>query len=260
MPKPFDAENVERTLRALLACIPEGKPEAAGLAPRRAKRLVTEIRSAIDRLTDFAHAIDPIRQPPMMLDPYQPDVLGRLIGETMLEQPRHKLADLQEFYGSGVYAIYYNGNYKAYQRISKTDTPIYVGKADPRTPLAETPFEQGAKLTDRLRHHAKSIKAAPGLNIADFDCRFLVAKSGLQKAAEDYLLAHFRPLWNQKIMSGFGKHGDSPKTRANKRSGWDTLHLGRGWAAKEGNKPNARSPDEIIAEIESHFDRHAPRD
>ena len=49
----------------------------------------TEIRAAIDRMTDFAHAIDPIRQPPLMLDPYQPEVLGRLIGETMLEQPRH---------------------------------------------------------------------------------------------------------------------------------------------------------------------------
>lgn len=259
-PKPFDPDNVEKTLRALLACIPQGEPDTTGLQPGRTKRLVTEIRTAIDRLTDFAHAIDPIRQPPMMLDPYQPEVLGRLIGETMLEQPRHKLDTLHEFYGSGVYAIYYNGSHKAYRRISKKDTPIYAGKADPPTPLAATPVDQGAKLAGRLSEHAKSIRAATNLDIADFDCRFLVVKSGLQKAAEDFLLNYFRPIWNQAICKGFGKHGDDPRTRRNTRSEWDTLHPGRAWAAKEGNKANEKTPDQIIASIAAHYDAHPPRE
>ncbi len=260
MAKQIDPDNVEKTLRALLACIPEGEPDANALQPRRAKRLVSEIRTAIDRLTDFAHAIDPIRQPPMMLDPYQPEVLGRLIGETMLEQPRHKLNTLHEFYGSGVYAIYYNGSHKAYRKISKKDTPTYAGKADPPTPLAATPVDQGAKLAGRLGEHAKSIRAATNLEIADFDCRFLVVKSGLQKAAEDFLLNYFKPVWNQPLCKGFGKHGDDPGTRSNTRSEWDTLHPGRAWAAKDGNKPNEKSQDQIIAEIAAHYERHAPRE
>lgn len=260
MGKQIDPDKVGNTLRALLACIPEGEPDGNALQPRRAKRLVTEIRTAIDRLTDFAHAIDPIRQPPLMLDPYQPEVLGRLIGETMLEQPRHKLDSLHEFYGSGVYAIYYNGSHKAYRKISKKDTPIYAGKADPPTPLAATPVDQGAKLAGRLGEHAKSIRVASNLNVADFDCRFLVVKSGLQKAAEDYLLNYFKPVWNQPLCKGFGKHGDDPGTRSNTRSEWDTLHPGRAWAAKEGNRPNDKSQDQIIAEIVAHYERYAPRE
>ena len=91
MAQPFDADKVGQTLRALLAVIPKGEADLSALTPHRARRLVTEIHAAIDRLTELAHEIDPIRQPPMMLDPYQPEVLGRLIGETMLEQPRHAL-------------------------------------------------------------------------------------------------------------------------------------------------------------------------
>jgi hypothetical protein len=186
--------------------------------------------------------------------------LGRLIGETMVEQPRHKLATLHEFYGSGVYAIYFNGKHRAYKPISGKDTPIYAGKADPPTPLAATPVEQGAKLAGRLSEHAKSIGNATNLDIADFDCRFLVVKSGLQKAAEDFLLNYFRPIWNQAICKGFGKHGDDPGTRGNTRSEWDTLHPGRAWASKEGNKPNSKTPDQIIAAIGAHYQAHAPRE
>lgn len=260
MPPPFDPDSVEAALKELLANIPAPSTVVPDLNARRAKRLVTEIRAAIKRLTDFSHAIDPIRQPPMMLDPYQPEVLGRLIGETMLEQPRHKLETLHEFYGSGVYAIYYHGKHKAYKRISGKDTPIYAGKADPPTPLAATPVDQGAKLAARLGEHAKSIRAATNLDIADFDCRFLVVKSGLQKAAEDFLLNYFRPVWNQAICKGFGKHGDDPATRSNTRSEWDTLHPGRAWAGREGNKANEKSPDQIIASILAHYDAHPPRE
>lgn len=258
MPESFDADQVQAALRSLLEVIPAGEPDVTTVPARRAKRLVGEIRAAIDRLTDFAHAIDPIRQPPVMLDPYQPEVLGRLIGETMLEQPRHALATLHEFYGSGVYAIYYNGSHRAYRRIAKRDTPIYAGKADPPTPLAATAVAQGARLAGRLAEHAKSIRPVSNLNIEEFDCRFLVVKSGLQKAAEDFLLDYFRPVWNQPLCKGFGKHGDDPGTRSNTRSEWDTLHPGRPWAAREGNRPNPKTPDQIIAAIVSHFDRHPP--
>ena len=165
---------------------------------------------------------------------------------------------MHEFYGSGVYALYYNGKHPAYRQIVRKNTPIYVGKADPPTPLATRPVDQGPKLAIRLGEHAKSIRVAENLRIEDFDCRFLVVKSGLQKAAEDFLLNYFKPVWNQPLCKGFGKHGDDPKTRSNARSEWDTLHPGRRWATHTGNTPNSKTPDQIIAEIAGHFERHPP--
>lgn len=258
MSTPFDADKLGTLLTTLLALVPERTTTLPDLQPRRAARLIGEIRQAVDRLTSLAQAIDPIRQPPLMLDPYQPEVLGRLIGETMLEQPRHKLQHLHEFYGSGVYAIYYRGAHVAYRMIADTETPIYVGKADPPTPLASTAIDQGPKLSGRLREHAKSIRAAENLAVDDFDCRFLVVKSGLQKAAEDFLLSYFRPIWNQASCKGFGKHGDDPGRRNNTRSEWDTLHPGRPWATRKGNRPNPKPVSKIIADIAAHYAAHPP--
>jgi hypothetical protein len=65
----------------------------------------------------------------------------------------------------------------------------------------------------------------------------------------------FRPIWNKevKILQGFGKHGDSITTRANKRSPWDTLHAGRNWAGGEGQtdkKTSAQIEQQLIAHFE----------
>ena len=258
MAEPFDAALVQQTLHALLAAIPADEADTSSVSQRRVKRLVSEIRRAIERLTEFAHAIDPIRQPPMVLDPYQPEVLGRLIGETMLEQPRPDLTCLHRFYGSGVYALYYVGDHPAYTPISGTETPIYAGKADPPTPLASTPVDQGEKLSGRLKDHVKSIRAATNLRVEDFQCRFLVVKSGLQKAAEDFLLDYFHPIWTDPVCNGFGKHGDDPKRRSNTVSEWDTLHPGRLWAIRPGNRPNPRTAEQIMEQIAAHFVRYPP--
>lgn len=60
-------------------------------------------------------------------------MIGKLIADTLVVQPRHKLSEVGKFYGSGVYAIYYTGSFPAYDLITGTDKPIYVGKADPAT-------------------------------------------------------------------------------------------------------------------------------
>jgi hypothetical protein len=253
MPGSFDPREVEVALRELLDQIPSSPFDFSGIPAAKRKKLVQEIRGAIERLASFMHSVDPILQPPTILDPYQPEVLGRLIGETLLSQPRNQLASLPQFYGSGVYAIYYRGSHEAYSLISGSDTPIYAGKADPPDPLAATPIDQGTRLAVRLSEHAKSIRAATNLDIADFDCRFLVVKSGLQKAAEDYLLSFFKPVWNQTLCSGFGKHGDNPSVRSNTRSEWDTLHPGRAWALREGNRDNPKPTAEIIRQIQAHL-------
>lgn len=258
MPEPIDFQRIDSALRELLAAIPDRDFTREGLTARQAKRLSGEIRAAIIRLRGLAQEVDPIRQPPLVFDPYLPDVLGRYVGLTMQAQVRLPLGDVANFYGSGVYALYYRGNHAAYAPIRGTETPIYAGKADPANTHASTPEEQGPRLAVRLGDHAKSIRAAQNLRIEDFDCRFLVVKSGLQKAAEDYLLAHFRPIWNQAICKGFGKHGDAATTRANTRSEWDTLHPGRAWATGGANVPNPKTPEQIIASIAEHYAAFPP--
>jgi hypothetical protein len=51
---------------------------------------------------------------------------------------------------------------------------------------------------------------------------------------------------------------DAPKTRANRRSPWDTLHPGRKWATTSDNVPNEKSVKQILGEIAGHFAKFPP--
>ncbi|MGH9767997.1 MAG: Eco29kI family restriction endonuclease, partial [Blastocatellia bacterium] len=219
------------------------------------------IEKTIESLQRLLPHLDPIKLPPHVLDPSDPDVEGKLIAETLLVQERHALETVHKFYGSGVYAIYYSGGFDAYKPISGSNTPIYVGKADPATHAAVTPIQQGTKLWSRLNDHRKSITAASNLDISEFDCRYLVVKSAWQGTAETYLIERFLPIWNNEagICYGFGKHGDDPETRSNARSPWDTLHPGRKWATKEGNRPYHLSIKQIKEQIAGHFLQRPPQ-
>ena len=243
-------------LRASLRQLRAQAGEALLLSSKR-KKLETEIKAAIDELAALLAKIDPIAQPTSVFDPSNPKVVGRFVALAMVAQDRHPLAAIPKFYGSGVYAIYYNGTFPAYQTISGTETPIYVGQAAPAVSNARTPTDQGAKLSGRLSDHRKNIgKAATTLDLADFEFRSLVVQSGWETAAEDYLIHLFRPIWNSEtnILYGLGKHGDSAITRANKRSPWDTLHPGRVWAAASAE--DAKSVAQIHAELAQHFAGH----
>jgi len=229
----------------------------ASLSSAKRRQLETQIKEAIVELTALLASLDPIAQPTAVFDPSNPKLVGRFVALAMVAQDRHPLADIPKFYGSGVYAIYYNGSFPIYKPISNTETPIYVGQASPRLSNARTPVEQGAKLSGRLSDHRKNIgKATSTLDLVDFEFRSLVVQSGWETAAEDYLIHFFRPIWNSEtnILYGLGKHGDSASTRANKRSPWDTLHPGRAWAA--ASTEDAKSIGEIKAELVSHFTQH----
>lgn len=164
-----------------------------------------------------------------------------------------------KFYGAGVYAIYYNGSLPLYEPIAGSETPIYVGKADPSARDARDPKQQGLTLSNRLDEHRKNIERAENLPIEDFECRHLVVASGWQVAAESALIALFRPLWNKEtnILRGFGKHGDDGDTRRNRRSPWDVMHPGRSWA-QSGSLVDSKSPAQIEDEVRGHFDTHPP--
>lgn len=251
----FDPAAFVAELQRLLQTLPAEVP-ASGLAKNRLRGLRDDISQAIGQLQQLASAIDPIGQPPYVLDPSEPRVIGGLIARTLLEQPRTRLTELRRFYGSGVYAIYYDGDFPAYKRVSGKDWPLYVGKADPAVPEATTTHEQGDRLARRLiDDHSRSLRAATNLHVEDFACRYLVVRSAWQATAEQYLIDWFKPVWNNEmgVCYGFGKHGDDPITRSNTRSPWDTLHPGRSWAAKAGNRPNPKTPEQIAAEVKEHL-------
>jgi hypothetical protein len=220
-----------------------------------------EIGTVVEELARVMAGLDPVREPESVFDPSNPRTVGRFVGIALVAQPRHPLSAVPSFYGSGVYALYYDGEFDLYRPIARTENPIYVGKADPASPSAKTPREQEQRLSGRLKDDARTIrKATSTLDIAQFSCRHLVVQSGWQTAAEDYLINLFKPIWNDEIgiCYGVGKHGDDPGTRGNLRSPWDTLHPGRDWAHRDPNIRDARPREQILAEMSAHFVLHPP--
>jgi hypothetical protein len=204
--------------------------------------------------------LDPIKHPGLVFDPSNPNVVGRVVGVTMIAQVRKPLANIERFYGSGVYAVYYRGNFPAYAGLSRKEHPIYVGKADPVDPAGKTAIEQGDRLANRLNDHKRNIGKTSTLRLEDFEYRALVVQTGWQGSAEEYLIHLFKPIWNNEvgICYGFGKHGDDPATRANLRSPWDTLHPGRDWAHRDPKMKDARPTERIVTDIAEHLNNHPP--
>ena len=244
-------ERLDAELGALTEIVDTRPPRG------KARREVdTKLRELVTRGETLLRDLDPVGRPRFVFDPGDPAVVGRFIALALIAQERMPLAGVQSFHGSGVYALYYQGAFDAYAPISGTETPIYVGNADPRADTARTPVDQGTRLYTRLNDHRRNIgKAATTLDVADFDCRFLVVQTGWQTAAEAYLIDLFRPAWNSEtdICYGLGKHGDAPSTRANRRSPWDTLHPGREWAWRDPKMKDARPRARILADLRSHL-------
>lgn len=245
-------ERVDQLRSSLLELVEATRQQTLSSGSRRIiNSRIDEIRQGLD---DLMRGIDPIKMPTSVFDPAEPKIVGRFVAMAMVAQGRKPLSELEKFYGSGVYAIYYRGDFPLYGPIRGMETPIYVGKADPATDSARNPVEQADRLSRRLADHVRSIGKANNLSLDDFDYRALVVQSGWQSAAEDYLIHLFRPIWNNEIgiLYGLGKHGDAASTRSNRRSPWDTLHAGREWAANPV-LVNAKEPGEIEIEARKHF-------
>jgi hypothetical protein len=223
----------------------------ATFTPPSRKTVLSKIEELRDELESISRSVDPVQLPDAFFDPSEPRLIGYFVALALISQDRRPLGGLPKFYGSGVYAIYYTGDHDLYAPISRTETPIYVGKADPPA-NATTVIQQEMKLHGRLDEHRKSITKVQGIEIKDFECRALAVQSGYQAAAEAHLIKLFRPIWNNetRILFGIGKHGDAATTRANNKSPWDTVHPGRAWAADNEEKKTA---DEIRAGVAVHF-------
>jgi hypothetical protein len=109
--------------------------------------------------------------------------LGASIVEALLQKMPQPLAELNDFQGAGIYAIYFTGDSKLYSPLAKRNQrgkfawPIYVGKAIPaggRKGAATVGDYKGKALHKRLNEHARSIEQAGNLNLDDFQCRYLM--------------------------------------------------------------------------------------
>lgn len=241
-------------LRKSLAKIDESTHFSPGSSVTHEK-FVDSAGVVLDELRRVRNQIFPGRFGTIAISLGRSDSIAKFFAFSFVNQEKRGLDSLVDapFCGSGVYAIYYHGStQKAYQPLSGTETPIYVGKADPKNPYAETAEDQGQALFTRLKEHAKNIKKT-SLDLRDFFFRSAAIQSGMQSAVEEFMIRLFRPIWNKQvnICFGIGKHGDSPTTRANKRSPWDTMHPGRAWAADTIS--NQMDRKEIERRIASHF-------
>lgn len=253
-----DMFSITHAFREAMKQLPKGPEE---LANADGKRLRQELDVLMTELNARARLLDPTSHPDSFFDPADPRLFGIFAALALVGLDRQPLMSVKDrkFYGSGVYALYYNGPFPTYQPIARTEHPIYVGKADPELPDARSPRQQGERLSARLNEHRKNIERAENLNLADFECRYLVVATGWQTAAESALIGLFKPIWNKEIgiLLGFGKHGDSAETRRNKRSPWDVLHTGRRWAASDTLK-DSKTPQQIELEVQAHFAKNAP--
>lgn len=258
---------LDAALSQVLAAVKEDPSPAM---VRRVRDGLTRHFEAVEKARSDA---DPVSTPLSSFDPSDPKTVGRMVSLALLAQPLVQLGAVKPAYGSGVYAIYYVGDHPLYARISGTETPIYVGKADPSNGDASTAREQGQRLTGRLIEHAGTIATAEkyalenslaaGLSpirLSDFKCRRLVCATNAQLVAERHLIRMFWPVWNSdsKACWGMSKHGDAAGTRRNKRSPWDVVHPGRAWALDEQLVNNATA-EEVALRINAILDEYPPR-
>lgn len=200
---------------------------------------------------------------PKSFDPLDYSALSRsIVNEAMSAEPV-ALADVEPFYGNGVYALFYTGSHPAYSPLAEQNKkchasfPIYVGKAAPSTRKgaifdseAINAPKAGNMLYKRIAaDHRKSIEQAVNLDVSDFTCRILVLNPIWVMLAETSLIARYTPVWNS-LLDGFGNHDPGAGRRQGKISRWDVLHPGRG---REECASSDYSAEELSAEVKRYL-------
>ena len=199
-----------------------------------------------------------------VFNPLDKTNLAESVSDHLLKRPIVPLPPAR-FQGAGIYAIYYAGDFSAYQIIAETvkakdkvAIPIYVGKAVPpgsRKGGYGLGADPGDVLFRRLCEHAASTKAAPNLNLSDFSCRYLLVDDIWIPLGEALLIERFKPVWNICV-DGFGHHDQGGTRRGQAKSAWDTLHSGRAWA-KDVQRAHACSVEEITRQVIAHLEANS---
>jgi len=176
--------------------------------------------------------------------------------------PLYKPSKLDKFSGSGIYSLYYDGDFNPYKPLANESSsdptvPIYVGKAVPKGwRQGREGSDDDPKLYNRMREHFRNIKKGNHLSLEDFSIRFTIMQveddaADLIPAAENALIREYKPLWNSCV-DGFGNHDPGDGRYDQAPSEWDTLHPGRSWVEKlTGDEPSLSN---IKDKIREHLD------
>lgn len=176
--------------------------------------------------------------------------------------PVHPIPLQEKFTGTGVYALYFTGQYQAYKRYAELNRleykyPIYVGKAVPKgwrqSRISDGVSKPSSELFNRIREHTRNINQVEGINPEDFSCRFVIFEaegSDMIGTIEAALIKLNRPLWNSAL-DGFGNHTPGAGRFNQAKSDWDVIHKGRPWAEKCTGIPRERT--EILERISEHL-------
>jgi len=158
--------NREEFLQAIAELVKFAEPydgTLEGWSSHKKRSLLGKIAGCIEYLDKIHLHIEGIHLPSFVFDLSNPVIAAATIVHRLEQEEPIPLPSLrgQRFFGSGVYMLYYSGPFKAYEAISGTKCPIYVGSASPEDKTADTPRKQKTGLYDRLMHHlTKSISAA----------------------------------------------------------------------------------------------------
>lgn len=198
----------------------------------------------------------------IVFNPLDKRHLAESVVQALLQQPAFCMAELPSFDGAGIYAVYYRGDFPAYEEIARNNkvhfvAPIYVGKAVPKGTRKGGDLEAnaGRVLFSRIMQHKRSLEEASNLDVADFWCRYLVVDDVWIPLGEALLIAKFNPLWN-KLIDGFGNHDPGKGRHAGLRPRWDVLHPGRAWADK--CQPRKETSEQIVREVQEHLRSNPP--
>lgn len=122
---------------------------------------------------------------PQSYNPLAYDALSESISRELMDSDPIRLTDIDTFSGSGIYALFYEGDFAPYETLAKANglahasIPIYVGKAAPSARKGEDVESDpaavfiGTRLFDRVRNHKRSIELASNLSVDDFSVRLL---------------------------------------------------------------------------------------
>lgn len=176
------------------------------------------------------------------------------------------LTDLKPFDGAGVYALYYRGDFSAYQLLADANRAhpgswaIYIGKAETENARKGEPNQAnlavGARLFKRVQKHMKSIDQVENLRVEDFDVRVLTVAPTWVPLAEIVSIRLNQPLWN-KIVDGLGNNDPGKGRYQGARPRWDTLHPGRPWASRL--TPHMENSADIEQDVRSFLQQRADR-
>lgn len=201
---------------------------------------------------------------PPSFNPLDYTILSASLRDALMASPLIPLGAIEPFYGYGVYALFYEGDFPAYSRLAGVNRdnpgswPIYIGKSSPstRTGLHLDPNDIGGRdagqgLYSRVSgDHRASIENATNLEIADFSTRLLVLSYVWVPLAETSLIAAYEPVWNA-YLSGFGNHAPGGGRTAGRLSKWDELHPGRGREPRAGR---GFDPEYLSRQVEAQLE------